>query len=134
MAKDYPITSTLDENTEESLRHDLINVNLQLTSFYIEPSTFVRENSIKFFGKTYPSFDILIHRFLQSIQTEHEITLDAPKWVNLYYGYMFALINNIPARLLKERVYVAVDFSQGDLYTEYVINLYDAFHHCEYYY
>ena len=36
---------------------------------------------------------------------------------------MFASINNIPARLLKERVYVAVDFSQGDLYTEYVITL-----------
>lgn len=42
---------------------------------------------------------------------------------------MFALINNIPAGLLKERVYVAVDFSQGDLYTEYVIKSLDAFHH-----
>lgn len=127
--KDYPITLSINPNIEETLRHDLINVNLQLTSFYIEPTTFVRENSIKFFGKTYPSFDILIHRFLQNIQKEYSLALDAPKWINLYYGYMFALINNIPAGLLKERVYVAVDFSQGDLYPEYVIKSLDAFHH-----
>ncbi|KAF0424606.1 hypothetical protein GBO86_09090 [Pediococcus acidilactici] len=127
--KDYPITLSINPDIEETLRHDLINVNLQLTSFYIEPTTFVRENSIKFFGKTYPSFDILIHRFLQNIQKEYSLALDAPKWINLYYGYMFALINNIPAGLLKERVYVAVDFSQGDLYTEYVIKSLDAFHH-----
>lgn len=120
----------IDETTESALEKDLLNVNLQLTSFYIEPMTFIRKNSMKFFKKSYPSFDIVVNRFFNELKKQDNMqNLDEKNWTNLYYGYIFALINNIPAEVLSERVYVAVDFSQGDLYTNYVINSLQAFHH-----
>ncbi|TLQ03467.1 hypothetical protein FEZ51_09220 [Pediococcus stilesii] len=127
--KAYQIMDEFNTTVEKKLTQDLIDVNLQLTSFYIEPTTFVRENSINFFGKTYPSFDIIIQRFIGQLEARHHFQINDVNRINMYYGYMFALINNIPANVLKERVYIAVDFSQGDLYTQYVINSLDAFHH-----
>lgn len=62
-------------NLKDELRVDLLNVNLQLTSFYIEPTTFVRENSVKFFKKSYPSFDIVINRFLKTFEKNEVFTL-----------------------------------------------------------
>lgn len=127
--KHHIIDAPMGPNLKDGLRADLLNVNLQLTSFYIEPTTFVRENSVKFFKKSYPSFDIVINRFLKTFEKNEGFTLDRSNQINLYYGYVFALINNIPAHSLTERVYIAVDFSQGDLYTDYVISSLDAFHH-----
>jgi hypothetical protein len=129
LIRDFQIMDHFDPSVERRLRHDFTEVNLQLTSFYIEPMTFIRESSSKFFGKTYPSFDITIVRFMMQMDRRYNISLSPEDWVNVYYGYMFALINNVSKEEIKERVYVAIDFSQGDLYTQYVINSLDAFHH-----
>jgi hypothetical protein len=40
---------------------------------------------------------------------------------------MFALINAIPTAALVDKVYVCVDFSQGDLYTDYIVSTLQAF-------
>lgn len=111
------------------LRHSLLGIHIQYTSFYIEPTTFTDEKKVKFFQDLYPAFDFVIHDFLQYLNEKQLLPLSTASRVNLYFSYMFSLINAIPPELVVDRVHIFVDFSQGCLYTDYVKKSLDAFNH-----
>ena len=111
------------------LYNQLLAVNLQFTAFYVEPTTFISADQITFFKRLYPTFDLLIRDFLNTLKQTVHFKLGERMIVNLYFSYMFCLINTIPTTSIKDRVYIFVDFSEGQLYTNYVIKSLRAFSH-----
>ncbi|MCI2033843.1 MAG: hypothetical protein LKJ69_10755 [Lactobacillus sp.] len=105
----------------------LFNLNLQLATFYIEPTTFIAADQIGFFQDLYPEFDLLISHFLQRLQ-DHGLNLTQARLVNLYFSYMFVFIQALRPELLRLQVTVTVDFSQGPLYTDYIAQSLTTFH------
>lgn len=91
----------------------LLQIHLQFTTFYIEPTTFINPNQMKFFSDLYPTFDIAIRKMIGSLQQRTDLHLTSDMAVNLYFSYMFALINSIPPELMKDQVHICVDFSEA---------------------
>jgi hypothetical protein len=115
--------------TTTSLYKQLLAVNLQFTTFYVEPTTFISSNQVSFFRDLYPTFDLIIRDFLGVIKSMISFDLSDRMIVNLYFSYMFCLINAIPTTSMKDRVFICVDFSEGRLYTNYVVKSLKAFNH-----
>lgn len=111
------------------LYEQLLAVDLQFTTFYVEPTTFISPKQISFFKTLYPTFDLLIRNFLSTLKQRVSFELSERMVVNLYFSYMFCLINTIPTTNIKDRVFICVDFSEGALYTNYVIRSLQAFDH-----
>ncbi|PIO83831.1 hypothetical protein BSQ39_09745 [Loigolactobacillus backii] len=110
-----------------TLESAILRINIQFTTFYVEPTTFISLDQVSFFKETYPLFDQVISHFIQTLHSNTTIKMGQNDSVNLYFSYMFAFINNIPINLLRNMVYICVDFSQGKLYTDYVIRTLTAF-------
>lgn len=122
----------LTENTDirsTGLYNQLLSVNLQFTTFYVEPTTFISSEQVSFFRDLYPTFDLIIRDFLGVLKHMISFDLSERMIVNLYFSYMFCLINTIPTTNMKDRVFICVDFSEGQLYTNYVIKSLKAFNH-----
>lgn len=111
------------------LTGQLLRVNLQFTTFYVEPTTFISPNQIDFFRELYPIFDLLIRDFIKQLRQTSAFRFSPQMVVNLYFSYMFAMINTIPTEAMKDRIYVCVDFSEGVLYANYVIRSLEGFNH-----
>jgi hypothetical protein len=115
-------------NTSQ-LHISLDSIHLQFTTFFIEPTTFIDPTQVSFFQDLYPGFDAVITGFIQDLQQAGTFALSQNMAVNLYFSYMFALISAIPPRALNDVVAICVDFSQGVLYSDYVIQTLAAFSH-----
>lgn len=111
------------------LWRQLLSIHLRLAAFYVEPSTFVDASQINFFAELFPAFNQVVNEMVHSLKQDYKIELTDNLRINLYFGYMFALINSIPPSLKNVPVHVCVDFSQGDLYTDYVIDSLNTFNH-----
>lgn len=108
--------------------NDIINdIHIQFSTFFIEPTTFTSIEQLDFFHQTYPMFHEVIINFINLVREKKLIDFNNAESANLYFSYMFALINNIPSAALTDKVFVCVDFSQGTLYSEYVINTLASF-------
>lgn len=111
------------------LEDSLLSIHFQFTTFYIEPTTFINPNQVQFFSDLYPAFDVAVSHNITKLQRRDDLHLTQKMAINLYFSYMFALINAIPPELMRDQVHVCVDFSEGVLYTKYVIGSLDAFNH-----
>lgn len=80
------------------LTGQLLRVNLQFTTFYVEPTTFISPNQIDFFRELYPIFDLLIRDFIKQLRQTSAFRFSPQMVVNLYFSYMFAMINTILPR------------------------------------
>lgn len=107
----------------------ILRINMQIVALYIEPTTFIDADQIQFFEELYPAYDTIIRQYLRYLRRYNKQTLSDSMTINLYFSYMFALINEIPIDNLNEQVFICVDFSQGTLYSNYVIQSLTAFKH-----
>lgn len=82
---------------------------------------------MKFFQQTYPLFDLIVTSFISKLATSPQRPLTQNDQNNLYFSYMFAMINSVQLDDTADQVYVCVDFSQGKLYTDYIIKTLQAF-------
>lgn len=114
---------------QQQLLANLDGIHLQFTTFFVEPTTFIDQDQVSFFQELYPGFDALIQNFIQSLRQEEEKPLTQHMMVNLYFSYMFALIASVPPRAMQDQVLVCVDFSEGTLYSGYVVQSLAAFSH-----
>lgn len=128
-AKEQRFLKAPDDLTNWPVYSQLLQVNLQFTTFYIEPTTFISAQQIGFFTGLYPVFDVLIRDFIKLLRRELDFQFSERMIVNLYFSYMFTLINTIPETATKDRVCVCVDFSEGTLYSNYVVKSLTAFNH-----
>lgn len=104
------------QNILANLAHDLDQIHAKHLTFYTEPTTFIDEQQLTYFAEANPLF----HQIILTFTTKQETDLDWRKQASLYYDYMFACIEDIPLEILKDRVYICVDFSQGRLYNQYM--------------
>lgn len=108
--------------------HDaLFRLHVQMVSFYLAPTTFIDDQQIAFFANLYPAFDALILTFISQLVKAGDPVLDRTMAVNLYFSYMFTLINYLPPTALRDKVYVCVDFAQGPIYTDYISRTLSSF-------
>lgn len=112
----------LDEPTHENaaIEAALQGLHVQITTFYLAPTTFIDDDQISFFRNLYPAFDHLILTFIARLRATPTPQLNHTMAVNLYFSYMFTLINYLPAAIVRDRVYVCVDFAQGQIYSDYI--------------
>ncbi|WP_054666446.1 hypothetical protein [Lacticaseibacillus camelliae] len=80
-----------------------------------------------FFANLYPGFDELILTFISQLAKRADPVLNRTMAVNLYFSYMFTLINYLPTEALRDKVYVCVDFAQGPIYTDYISRTLSSF-------
>lgn len=120
--KTFNVLVEFPAEVEQALRRDLTNVNLKLFSYYAELLDATYKKSVHTLQENYPTFDILIRRFWQNLAKQPEVQAYHLNKYNLYYGYMLALVNNIPPKYSRDRVRVVIDFSRGSLYSQYVDN------------
>ncbi|MCI1894939.1 MAG: hypothetical protein LKJ29_09140 [Lactobacillus sp.] len=112
----------LDEPAHENaaIEAALQGLHVQITTFYLAPTTFIDDDQISFFRNLYPAFDHLILTFIARLRATPAPQLNHTMAVNLYFSYMFTLINYLPAAIVRDRVYVCVDFAQGQIYSDYI--------------
>ncbi|KRK72657.1 hypothetical protein [Lacticaseibacillus nasuensis] len=113
----------------DRLTASLNQLHLQLVTFFVEPTTFIDPTQMQFFQELYPGFDVVINAALQHLEQVSTTPLTPKLRVNLYFSYMFALISAIPPRAVNDEVFICVDFSEGALYSDYVIQTLAAFSH-----
>lgn len=136
---DHLMTTLLADNVFVSpatfdtteLRTTLTKTHLRFTTFYVESTTFISFDQINFFQETYPLFHTIIKRFIQQLADQQVVHLSQRDANNLYFDYMFTLITTIPANQLHDKIFVCVDFSQGELYTNYVIKTLQGFNNAK---
>lgn len=113
------------------LRETLTKTHLRFTTFYVEPTTFISFNQIDFFQETYPLFHTIINQFIQYLTAHQILHLSQHESANLYFDYMFTLITTIPDNQLHDKIFICVDFSQGELYTNYIIKTLQGFNNAK---
>ena len=92
-------THLVDDN---QLENSLLSIHFQFATFYIEPTTFISPDQVQFFAELYPAFDVAVSH-ITKLQRREDFNLTQKMAVNLYFSYMFALINAIPAELMRIR-------------------------------
>ncbi|KRM23368.1 helix-turn-helix domain-containing protein [Latilactobacillus graminis] len=107
----------------QRLAQDLNQIHTKQLTFYTEPTTFIDENQLNYFAESNPLFHIII----QQVMDKNKHKLEWRKQASIYYDYMFACIEDIPLEILKDRVRVCVDFSQGKLYNQYMQKMVNYF-------
>lgn len=110
-----------------ALRQALFGLHVQMVTFYLAPTTFIDDQQISFFANLYPGFDELILTFISQLAKRADPVLNRTMAVNLYFSYMFTLINYVPTEALRDKVYVCVDFAQGPIYTDYISRTLSSF-------
>lgn len=111
----------------DALYNQIFEINLQFLTFYIEPSTFVDTEQVTFFEESYPLFNTVVVNYLHNLINHFNIEMSDDSVVGLYFSYMFAMIDLIEPTDLIDVVRICVDFSQGELYTNYIIKTLESF-------
>ena len=114
------LQSVNQKEVEASLFSELILVNFKLWYSNQSRVTFVSEEQKQYFAEVYPQFHSIALAFLAIAKSEQSIRIEQMEEAGIYYDYMFAIISSIPQRLLKDKVYVCVDFSRGESYSEFI--------------
>lgn len=112
--------SQFSPQEESDLFNELNRIHLKMGSFFIESTTFIEPEQVKFFEESYPVYTRVILSFFKKVPTINGLELDEKIRVNLFYNYMFVLINIIPRELISDKVYICVDFLQGTMYSDYI--------------
>ncbi|MBP2098478.1 helix-turn-helix domain-containing protein [Enterococcus rivorum] len=123
---ELPFSKELAEYEEESI---LLNVKVALFKLHFKIIYFsttyftsTSEQQLSFFMETYPRFHHLVEKFLDFLFSDKQLLHLHSKKVSLYYDYMLALISSVPMKYLKNKIYICVDFSKGEMYTNYIVN------------
>lgn len=123
------VTNEKKIKLKKKLTHSFIMIHFQRYYSFHAVLTFNTDQQIAYFKEAYPQFHKLVSKFLKMNELKKRIHLDVSDEAGLYYDYMFALISCIPLSLLNNKIYICVDFSRGDNYTEYISENIRAFKH-----
>ena len=110
----------------ETIQNSLSMVNQKWLYFHFKETTFISDNSFSYLQELYPEYDKLIREFFDRKDIS-KLFATSDEEVNVYYSYIFILINNIPINQVGESVYICVDFSKGTEYNKFIKNSIDSF-------
>ena len=123
------VTNVKKVKLRKKLRRSFTLIHFQRAYSFHPIFTFNTDHQISYFKEAYPQFHKLVSKFLQIDELKKIISIRESDKAGLYYDYMFALISCIPFSFLNDKVYICVDFSRGDAYTEYISENIRAFRH-----
>lgn len=106
---------------------DLLKLNLKL--YFFSPVNFMHEKDeyLLYLKKTYPQFHEITKSFVELILLNDEFKGASNYRTSIYTNYMLCLITSIPVSSFEEKVYVHIDFSKGELYTNFIYTLISRF-------
>lgn len=110
------------ETVLKKMKRTLFKLHFKIVYFSTTHFTSTSEKQISFFIETYPRFHRLVEKFLDILFSTNQFPQLHNKRVSLYYDYMLSLISSVPMKYLRKRIYICVDFSKGEMYTNYIIN------------
>ncbi|MBN7275377.1 hypothetical protein GNF18_09515 [Ligilactobacillus pobuzihii] len=104
-----------------SLTNKLLKINAKmLVPVYLEPS-YSRMKDRGFYENSYLSIAQLTKQLLQCRSNLASARpMGENEYTQLYYSYLFTIFSEIPATAFSDQVRIAVDFSQGMEYTDYI--------------
>lgn len=117
------------ERLKKRLKRSLTMLHFKRYYSFYSALTFNVDQQISFFEESYPQFHKMVILFLNNKDLRKLLKLNDLDEISLYYDYMLALISLVPFSYLNETIYICVDFSRGDDYTEYISENIQAFRH-----
>ena len=121
-----------DLNPSPALIIALRQVNIQALSFNLAPPVALDAAKVAFFQALYPTFDRQVQTWLATLHHEGLLPPLRAARLDLYYQYLFALINTQAEAQTADRLQICVDFAQGDAYTTYIQQTLTAFDHANF--
>lgn len=104
------------------MTQSLFKLHFKLVYFSVTYFTSNTQQQLPFFVETYPKFHHLVEKFLNFLFSADQFPQLHNKRLALYYDYMLSLISSVPMKYLKNKVHICVDFSKGEIYTDYIVN------------
>ncbi|MGV0169049.1 hypothetical protein ACRYI5_10720 [Furfurilactobacillus sp. WILCCON 0119] len=98
----------------------LNQINLHLEFPFFISSTFSDPDKVRFFKETYPQLHETVMILINQTIKRTFPSAKLQTITQLYYTVIFSIMLNLPLNAYSEAIYVTVDFSQGDLYTNYI--------------
>lgn len=111
----------------ESFVSSLFKINAKTLSPSFFNNSFIDPKQIFFFQESYPQADQIALNFVELCTNNSEILFDQEELTQLYYSYLFNILNEIPINVFRDKVKIAIDFSQGAVYTKYIHNQVNQF-------
>lgn len=103
----------------EVLLKKIIRTNRRYTIFNFHPFVFRSKKQINFFTETYPEIAQKIREIIED-RLPYLSFDESINQAQLFYDYLFLLFDSCEIRMLEEPVYVCVDFSLGQQYSNYI--------------
>jgi hypothetical protein len=105
---------------EKKMRSNITAIHEKILFFANISNTFIDEEQIAYFQENYFVFHHFSVNFINEKLTGLFPGLDKEAKVNIYYDYIFELIDNIDIAEIEKPVNVTVDFSNGRTYSNYI--------------
>lgn len=111
----------LTAQNDDKLTKALANINAKILVPFFFNNSYQSVYDQKYYAESYTTVDKLA-KLLITIREKFQSkrSINQTERVQLYYSYLFVLMSEIPQNNFSEPVHIAVDFSQGFEYTNYI--------------
>lgn len=105
----------------DSLTNKLLKTNVKILIPVFLNTTYTSPKNCFFYENSYLDADQLTKKLL-NVRNAYKKSrpLGPDEYTQLYYSYLFTIMGEIPISSFSDRVHIAVDFSPGVTYTDYV--------------
>ena len=103
------------------IKRALTQTNAKVFSPFYFSETFVDPTKMPFFNETYPAIDAVVKQLLGEVAKRRQLYIDQDVLTQLYYTYMLILLEHLPVKFLSRTVKITVDFSNGPIFTKYIV-------------
>lgn len=121
------VTAEITEELKKNLEVTILKINFKRYYCFHNAITLSNNREISYFEKSYPQFHKIILSFFEDNHSQKLVKINNLEKIDLYYDYMFAFLSVIPLRYLNDNIFICIDFSRGDEYTEYIDRCIQAF-------
>ncbi|MEE6725260.1 hypothetical protein RAO22_03135 [Pediococcus acidilactici] len=109
------------EKAIKQIKLALTKTNVKVFAPFYFSETFVDPTKMPFFNETYPAIDMIVKQLLGEVAKRRELYIDQDVLTQLYYTYMLILLEHLPVKFLSRTVKITVDFSNGPIFTKYIV-------------
>ncbi|MBF8807257.1 MAG: hypothetical protein IC227_01115 [Enterococcus lacertideformus] len=118
--------SKQDELLCDQLKKKIIWINRKHAIFDFVLSAFTSKTQFSYFFEAYPVFSFAVNQSIKEFK--NELVFGDESILNqLFYEYIFLLVQICPLDDVEKPVYVCVDFSLGELYTKFITRQIEGF-------
>lgn len=112
-------SSNQREQLDKQLKQKIVWINRKHAIFDFVLSAFTSKAQFSYFFEAYPVFSFAVSQSIEYFK--HELVFGDESTVNqLFYEYIFLLVQICPLDYVEKPIYVCVDFSLGELYTKFI--------------